>query len=69
MWHNEPNGDQSAVLNGMKLVIRKSNGFARYLLLALPRRRGGRPVLLESGCVDNVKTAKEKAVRRATRPV
>jgi hypothetical protein len=66
MWREEPNGDLSAVLYGMRLVIRESNGFARFLLLGHPRRADGEAeVLLESGSEDDVGAAKERAAQRA----
>ena len=65
MWHREPNGDLSASLDGMRLVVRKINGFARYMLLAQPRRMHDPEFLLESGSADNVDAAKEAALRRA----
>ncbi len=66
MWREESNGDLSAMLHGMRLVVRERDGFARYLLLAGPRQEAGQSeVLLESGSEDHVDAAKERAVRRA----
>jgi hypothetical protein len=59
-------GDLSAMLHGMRLVVRERDGFARYLLLAGPRQEAGQSeVLLESGSEDHVDATKERAVRRA----
>ena len=66
MWHEESNGDLSATLHGMRLVVRERDGFARYLLLARPRWEAGQSeVLLESGSEEHVDAAKKRAVRRA----
>ena len=66
MWHEESNGDLSATLHGMKLVVRERDGFARYLLLARPRWEAGQSeVPLESGSEDHVGAAKERGMRRA----
>lgn len=64
VWHREPNGDQSAMLQGVRLVVMEAAGFARFLLL---RRLGNdeKEILLEFGSEDNVGTAMEKAVLRA----
>ena len=63
-WHKESNGNQSAMLQGVRLVVIEAAGFARYLLL---RRldSDGKEILLESGSEDNVDTAMEKAALRA----
>jgi len=66
MWHEEANGDLSATLHGMRLVVRERDGFARYLLLGRPRWEAGQSeVLMESGSEDHVDAAKEMVVRRA----
>ena len=46
VWHREPNGDQSAMLQGVRLVVMEAAGFARFLLL---RRLGNdeKEILLE----------------------
>lgn len=63
-WESEPNGDLSATMRGLRLVIRNADSFARFLLL---KRSwfGSRGEMLESGCEDSVSTAKAKAVERA----
>jgi hypothetical protein len=67
IWHNEPNGDLTAFLLGLKLVIHKARGFSRFLLFCRPHGGRKHEVLLESGCEDNVPAAQEKAVRRAVK--
>lgn len=63
-WREAPNGDLLAALDGLKLVVRGLDGFARYLLLGPPVRGSGE-VLLESGCAPDLATAKHRALDRA----
>ena len=67
-WQTAPNGDLSAEMRNLRLVIRDADGFTRFLLLR--RSDGGsRPLEtpLESGCENDVRAAKAKAVQRAVR--
>lgn len=63
-WRKAANGDLLAAMDGLKLVVRLSDGFARYLLLGPPTRGGGE-IMLESGSAPDISAAKAKAVRRA----
>ena len=66
VWRTEPNGDQSAVVFNLRLVIREGDRFSRWLLLGRSYDgSGSQEVPLESGCEDNVGSAKERAFERA----
>ncbi len=68
MWRTEPNGDLSAIILDLRLVVHEGDSFSRFLLLS--RSHDGsanHEVLLESGCEDDVDAAKARAVRRAVR--
>jgi hypothetical protein len=66
MWRTEPNGDLSAVMLNLRLVIHEGDGFSRFLLLGRSGNGSGKQeVLLESGCEDDVHAAKARAIRRA----
>jgi hypothetical protein len=66
MWRTEPNGDLSAIMLNLRLVIHEGDRYSRFLLLSRSRV-GSRnhEVLLESGCEDDVPAAKARAIRRA----
>ena len=64
-WQVEPNGDLSATMLNLRLVIRDAGGFIRFLLLRRSRFRSQGETLLESGCENNVSTAKARAIQRA----
>ncbi len=67
MWRENANGDLCAGINGLRVVIRESNGFIRFLLLGpSPGTSSEAEVLLESGSEDSVGAAKERAVERAS---
>jgi hypothetical protein len=66
-WQAEPNGDSSATMLNLRLVIRDAGGFTRFLLLRRSRFRCRGEMLLESGCENDVSAAKAKAVQRATK--
>lgn len=67
-WRIEPNGDQSAMMPNLRIVVRDADGFTRFLLLKRPHFGGrGLETLLESGCENDVRAAKAKAVQRAVR--
>jgi hypothetical protein len=68
IWRTEPNGDLSAVVLDLRLVIHQGGKFPRFLLLQGSHDRGlNSEVLLESGCEDNVRAVKARAVERAIR--
>lgn len=64
-WCERPGSEFWATRRGIRLVVRPSLGFARYLLLAPSRHEGGMEILLESGTAADVNAAKSSAERRA----
>jgi hypothetical protein len=67
-WLVEQNGDLSTVTQRLRLIIRKFEGFVRFLVLrrSASEKRGSE-VLLSSGTATNVSTAKAAAQRTAVR--
>jgi hypothetical protein len=67
-WLVEQNGDLSTVTQRLRLIIRKFDGFARFLVLRQSaRKKRDAEVLLSSGTATNVSTAKAAAQRTAAR--
>jgi hypothetical protein len=62
-WHADPNGELSAVLDDLRLIIRQRDGFTRYLIL----QRGGREIMLGSGTESDVSQAMIAAQHAAER--
>jgi hypothetical protein len=69
-WQVEPNGDLSTTTLDVRVVIRDTGGFIRFLLLRRSHS-GSREgeMLLESGSEIDVGVAKAKAVLRAEKLV
>ena len=67
-WLVEPNGDLSMLTQRLRLIIRRFDGCARFLVLKRPAR-GERDaeVLLSSGTATNVSKAKDAAQHAGTR--
>jgi hypothetical protein len=70
IWQTEPDGQSSAQVLGLKLVVRKYDSCARYVVLQ-PDGCGGTcaQVMLSSGTEPNPNAAKIAAERAATRTV
>jgi len=67
-WLVEQNGDLSTVTQRLRLIIRRFDGFARFLVLRLSaREKRDAEVLLSSGTATNVSTAKTAAQQTAVR--
>ena len=66
IWRTEPNGDLSAIMVNLRLMVHEGDRYSRFLLLSL-FQDGSRnhEVLLESGCEDDVHAAKARAIQRA----
>src|ERR1700733_13975207 len=62
-WHTDPNGELSAVVDDLRLIIRQCAGFIRYLIL----QRGMREIMLGSGTESDVSTAMVAAQSAAER--
>lgn len=68
MWHLESNGDISSTMLNLHLIVHKGERFSRFLLLEYRYDSTGfHEMLVESGCEDNVRAAKEKALEKAIR--
>jgi hypothetical protein len=68
MWHTEPNGDLTAVVLDLRLVVHEGDRYSRFLLLGRCHRdSGGQDMLLESGCEEDVQSAKSRAIEKAIR--
>lgn len=66
IWDVAPNGELSARIDDLKVVIRRTTGFTRFLLMACQTSKAeGTELLLESGSEDDLRTAQDKAVMRA----
>ena len=70
IWQTEPDGQSSAQVLGLKLVVRKYDSCARYVVLQ-PSGYGGTcaQVMLSSGTEPNPNAAMVAAERAATRTV
>jgi hypothetical protein len=68
IWHTEPDGDVSAVVQNLKLIVRKDNAYTRYLVLrGSGQGRDYADVLLASGSEYDVSAAMIAATRIAIR--
>ena len=68
IWHREPDGSVSTEIPGLKIIVRKSDGCARYVILQ--RAGDGRScveALLSSGTEPNLDAAIAAARKAATR--
>jgi hypothetical protein len=67
-WLTEPSGELSTVTQRLRLVIRRFNGFARFLVfrLSAPDRQCDE-MILSSGTAADVDAAKAAARQTATR--
>lgn len=67
-WYTQPNGDLSAVVLDLKLVVHEGEKYSRFLLLGRCHQdHEGQDVLLESGCEEDVQSAKARAIEKAIR--
>lgn len=62
-WHADHNGELSAVVDDLRLIIRSGDGFARYLIL----QRGARDIMIGSGTESDLGKAMVAAQRAAER--
>jgi hypothetical protein len=68
IWRTEPDGERSAMLRNLRLIVRSSRDCARYMILRRATDNGECPeVLLESGTESNLNAAMVAARRAATR--
>lgn len=66
MWKVAPNGDVCTRIENLRVVIRETSGFTRFMLMACQASGANRAdVLLESGSEDNLRMAQDRAVTRA----
>ena len=66
IWHAEADGHLSAELRGLKLIVRKSDACARYVIVRRAHS-GCSESMLSSGTEPNVEAAMAAARRVATR--
>jgi hypothetical protein len=66
IWVIERSGELSAMFHGLRLAVRKHNGFTRFLVLAGCGDRYPEAIL-SSGTERNVEAAKAAATRTAMR--
>jgi hypothetical protein len=67
-WDVGPDGQLTATLHSLRLMVRKSDGHARYLVLGrFADGRASSEIMLASGTEPNVRAAIEAAERTATR--
>jgi hypothetical protein len=67
-WQLEADGQLSAAVQNLRLVIRKAEGCVRYLILRRSPRNGGFPeIMLSSGTESNLDAAMMAARRVAIR--
>jgi len=68
IWHTEPDGDLSAVVQNLKLIVRRDNAYTRYLVLrGAGQGWGHADVILASGSEYDVSAAMIAATRTANR--
>jgi hypothetical protein len=68
IWHKDAEGHLSAEVPGLKLIVRKSDNCARYVILRCPGYDvSGAEVLLSSGTEPSVDAAIVAARKAATR--
>jgi hypothetical protein len=67
MWCFDPDGQVSTRVGALKLIVRKSEQYARYVILHSPVGTANKENILSSGTEPNVQAAIEAAERAATR--
>ena len=67
IWHTGPDGSVSTEIPGLKIIVRKSDGCARYVILQSAGYGSCAEVMLSSGTEPNVDAAILAARRAATR--
>jgi hypothetical protein len=67
VWHTEPDGSVSTEIPGLKIIVRKSDGCARYVILQSTGYGSCAEAMLSSGTEPNVDAAILSARRAATR--
>lgn len=67
VWHTESDGSVSTEIPGLKIIVRKSDGCARYIILQSTGSGSYAEAMLSSGTEPNVDAAILSARRAATR--
>lgn len=68
LWRTDQTGELSASIDKLRLVIRRCDGYARYLILHRTTHGGTYPeIMLGSGTESDVRTAMIAARRAAMR--
>jgi hypothetical protein len=66
-WHADPNGELSATVHGLRLIIRRCDGFSRYLILQRSAHGNYPEIMVGSGTESDVSKAMVAARRAAMR--
>ena len=67
IWHTGADGSVSTEIPGLKIIVRKSDGCVRYVILQLADSGSCAEVMLSSGTEPTVDAAISAARRAATR--